>query len=358
MSKSNQSFEYFASANTYNGFKSYFDSVYDSKKFDRIIVLNGGPGTGKSTLLKRLEDFSLSHELHTEIFRCSSDIKSLDGIIIQNSTARVAALDGTAPHLRGADIPGVVDEMFDIAAFFNTSHLKSKREQIIDLNKKKANSYSIGYNNLMFSSVFKTNIMAELYNQFDFKKCFKEINNLINNLKDQKNSESHLLPNPEEKRLISSFSKDGEIHLNTPSRFGLGTVRIDGRYGEELIFIKCLSEKLRTENYKYIEFPFALDPSFSNCIICEALNLSVYTSGSAELVINANDFLKMPELSEDFNFQNREAKQFKDRAKNAFSDAAKYHFELEDIYTPAINFDSFNKATELIFEKLGNTFNI
>ena len=45
---------YFAAANSYNGFIGYFDRAFRSEDFDRIFVLKGGPGTGKSSLMRAL----------------------------------------------------------------------------------------------------------------------------------------------------------------------------------------------------------------------------------------------------------------------------------------------------------------
>ena len=81
MKKTVQNLRYFAAANTYKGFISYFKDVFDSKKYDRIYVLKGGPGTGKSTLMKRiLSNVSARGGEVTEIL-CSSDPNSLDGIV-------------------------------------------------------------------------------------------------------------------------------------------------------------------------------------------------------------------------------------------------------------------------------------
>ena len=42
--------EYFAAANSYEGFISFFDNIFNSEKFDRIYVIKGGPGTGKTVM--------------------------------------------------------------------------------------------------------------------------------------------------------------------------------------------------------------------------------------------------------------------------------------------------------------------
>ena len=48
--------EYFAAANTSDGFISYFDRVFDPSKLDCLYVIKGGPGTGKSSMLFRVAD--------------------------------------------------------------------------------------------------------------------------------------------------------------------------------------------------------------------------------------------------------------------------------------------------------------
>ena len=56
MKESNRNYlrKYFAAANTYTGFISYFDTVFDPEKFSRLYVLKGGPGTGKSSFMKKI----------------------------------------------------------------------------------------------------------------------------------------------------------------------------------------------------------------------------------------------------------------------------------------------------------------
>ena len=46
--------EFFAGANSADGFFSCFDDLYSPEKGDAFYILKGGPGTGKSTLMKRL----------------------------------------------------------------------------------------------------------------------------------------------------------------------------------------------------------------------------------------------------------------------------------------------------------------
>ena len=44
--------EFFAAANTEEGFYSIFESVFPPSALDKIFIIKGGPGTGKSTLMR------------------------------------------------------------------------------------------------------------------------------------------------------------------------------------------------------------------------------------------------------------------------------------------------------------------
>ena len=91
-------YNFFASSNSYDGFVSYFDNVFNSKNYTRIFILKGGPGTGKSTIMKKVAEYADTMNFYNEAIYCSSDSNSLDGVIISNEKAKIAIIDGTAPH--------------------------------------------------------------------------------------------------------------------------------------------------------------------------------------------------------------------------------------------------------------------
>ena len=103
--------KYFAAANGYDGFISYFDKVFDPRDFTKIYILKGGPGTGKSSLMRKILTIAEGHGAICEAILCSSDKDSLDGIICKNGDKQIAVIDGTAPHERDTVLPGAVDEL-------------------------------------------------------------------------------------------------------------------------------------------------------------------------------------------------------------------------------------------------------
>ena len=46
--------EYYAAANGFSGFRSNFNEVFNKNSLTHLFILKGGPGTGKSTLMKKL----------------------------------------------------------------------------------------------------------------------------------------------------------------------------------------------------------------------------------------------------------------------------------------------------------------
>ena len=121
--------KYFLGANSAEGFVSHFDTFYKNDYEWRVYILKGGPGTGKSSFMKYIAAKCFDFGLKIELCPCSSDPHSLDGLIIPE--IKTAILDGTAPHVLEPAFPGVVEEIINLGAFWNSDRLKEKAEEII-----------------------------------------------------------------------------------------------------------------------------------------------------------------------------------------------------------------------------------
>lgn len=145
---SNHSEHRFAAANTYKGFISFFDECFNAEKLKKIYILKGGPGCGKSTLMKKAALSAEKKGMHPIYYHCSSDPYSLDGVII-NETG-FAILDGTAPHTLDPVYAGAKGHILNLASAWDTELLSSKSTEIIALSKRKEKSYNAAYR--LFSS--------------------------------------------------------------------------------------------------------------------------------------------------------------------------------------------------------------
>lgn len=119
--------KYFLGGSSPTGFKTrFYNLISDSDYYTYII--KGGPGTGKSSLMKRLADAFPDEE--KEIYYCSSDPDSYDAVLFKKP--KVIILDGTAPHVFDPDYPGAVQRIIDLGQYWDNSRLKANKKAIIE----------------------------------------------------------------------------------------------------------------------------------------------------------------------------------------------------------------------------------
>ncbi len=90
------SIQYFLGGNTPSGFYSLYHQLSDPERFRALYIIKSGPGSGKSTLMRRVERHAQAAGLETEEVLCSGDPDSLDAVMIPALGA--AVVDGTAPQ--------------------------------------------------------------------------------------------------------------------------------------------------------------------------------------------------------------------------------------------------------------------
>ncbi len=151
---------YFPGNNTPQGFFSYYKYILGQREANRIICIKGGPGTGKSTFMKRIGERFAKLGEDIDYLHCSADEDSLDGVILKNR--RIALIDGTSPHITDPVTPGAVDKIINLGEFWNEEGIALNKDEIIDLNEDCSGWYRIAYNYLNAAkSVFKS--LEEIY---------------------------------------------------------------------------------------------------------------------------------------------------------------------------------------------------
>ena len=89
--------QYFLGGNTPSGFYSLYHQLSDPARMRALYIIKGGPGSGKSTLMRRVERHAQAAGLETQEVLCSGDPDSLDAVVLPGK--QVAIVDGTAPHV-------------------------------------------------------------------------------------------------------------------------------------------------------------------------------------------------------------------------------------------------------------------
>ncbi len=119
---------YFAGGNTSNGFCTRFDHILPKEQQKRMFYIKGGPGVGKSSMMKAVGKAAENAGLRVEYFYCSSDPDSLDGVAMPEKGA--AMMDGTSPHVYDPVIPGARDTLISLGDFLDEKSLRASREEL------------------------------------------------------------------------------------------------------------------------------------------------------------------------------------------------------------------------------------
>ncbi|MBE6645570.1 MAG: hypothetical protein E7612_09400 [Ruminococcaceae bacterium] len=337
---------YFAAANGYDGFRNYFNKVFIPQDFERIYVLKGGPGTGKSSLMKKICTTFQNKNYKCEAIFCSSDPSSLDGIILQNNNKKIGILDGTAPHETDAKIPGAIDEIINLGDYWNDKTLKSKKKSILKLNENKSYRYSQAYNYLRIAGCFADNIRRTVESAYKISEA-KIINDILFDIK-QKNEGRN-----EQIKLNSSFSKNGYTRLNTKENYPK-EISVSGVFGSEYIFTDNLLNEVKKLCCEYTRFPSPFSDRLTEAIYLPESDTLITVGGDYENTVDTSAFLDCGIINYNKEHLSYYAKQREDalsHAKHEFLLASNAHFELEEIYTPCMNFEGISKLTNsLIIE--------
>ena len=128
-----QSIHYFAGGNTARGFVSCFEHIVPAPQRKRMYYIKGGPGVGKSTLMRRAAQAAEERGLETAYFHCSSDPDSLDGVSLP--ARGVGLMDGTAPHVYDPLIPGARDTLLSLGDFLDEKALAPHAREIESVQK-------------------------------------------------------------------------------------------------------------------------------------------------------------------------------------------------------------------------------
>lgn len=139
--------KFFASANSSNGFQNEFISCFgEGSGVDRLYILKGGPGTGKSYFLRVLGRWAERQGYQTTYYCCSSDPNSLDGLRVEKTGQPcIGLIDGTAPHVWEPHAPGVREEIINLGIFWNSEILRRHADEITSLSQQKAACYDMAY---------------------------------------------------------------------------------------------------------------------------------------------------------------------------------------------------------------------
>jgi hypothetical protein len=132
---------YYAGGNTARGFHNLFESNLNG--LERLFILKGGPGTGKSTLMKAIGKKWNDDGYDIEYIHCGSDNGSIDGVILRD--LKVGIVDGTAPHVIEPKAPGAIEEYVNLGIAWDSGKLAKNKNEILKLSEEISADFQTAY---------------------------------------------------------------------------------------------------------------------------------------------------------------------------------------------------------------------
>lgn len=146
----------FPGSNTAEGFQSFYrENLAD---LEQVITLKGGPGSGKSTIIKKISMAMIERGYDVELWQCSSDNDSLDGVMVP--ALKVAVVDGTYPHVLDPIYPGAAGEWINLGEFWDDAYLWTRKKEIIAVNKEVSGYFAAAYEELAKAFTVRKEIEA------------------------------------------------------------------------------------------------------------------------------------------------------------------------------------------------------
>lgn len=355
---------YFAASNTKDGFVSLFDEIFSEEECDKVYILKGGPGCGKSTFMKKLGEKAEETGLDCEYFHCSSDPSSLDGVIIKKK--RVAVIDGTSPHAAEPRLAGAREIIIDLGKSWDTDKLYDKKTELTELLQKKKTAYSDCYRFLNAKHVMTGLVYNLVFPCILFDKLDKSTARLSKSvLKNTKKKGAGTVKT----RLTSAVSSIGKVRFFTFEKKADLCIFLKEPYKDSRlsgIFMRSMLDYARLnkndvlvsfnpENKTEIDALYFPETKTSVSLYDEDFVAQCDRNFKKCKIVNCAKFINMKSFSPLKplrKFYSKLAESMEKQALESISKAGSIHAETEKIYRLCTNYKTVEKITNEYFKKI------
>ena len=348
----------FPGGNTSKGFYSFYRYILSQEDANRIICIKGGPGTGKSSFMKKIGKHFGEMGYSIEYHHCSSDNNSLDGVVIKE--LKVALLDGTSPHIVDPINPGAVDEILNVGVALDYELLSKNKKDIIKLNKDIGKSFKRAYRflgaaksihedwSILDSESLNPSSVIDLINTITTSLPTEPLKTGIGN-------DRHIFSTAFTPNGIVSFSEDLSKEVND-----LIVISGGPRYRKTEI-LKKIGTYLQNKGYfvEYLHDPFIPD-RLENIIVPE-LSLGIFTSNEINKINYPSITYKMSDFCNNTSliskvdealYDKKEFDELVSKALSCINNSKSLHDKLESYYIQAMDFSIVDNLYDETIKKI------
>lgn len=347
--------DFFLGASTADGFYGCFSQLGPSEGL-HLYLLKGGPGCGKSTLMRKL---SAQAREPVQTIHCCSDPHSLDGVIFCHQQA--AVLDATAPHTLDPQAPGAAETVINLYDPLNEDLLRSKQEEILAYNRQhralrqQANHYVASASSLILDG---RRVAAGCT---DFAKVRRYVSGLADRLIPRTN-----VPGREQVRFLSGITPEGLVFYQdtVPALADQIYVFQDTWGAASKLIMELLRAEALNRGCEVITCRCGLHPAEKiDHLLLPGLRLAFLTSNPwhtcqypGQKNIRCSRFVDQLHLRRSrtrLRFHQKAADSFLEHAIEQMAQARVCHNAIEALYAPAVDFAAVDVQTDRCARMLG-----
>ncbi|MFC0394701.1 PRK06851 family protein [Paenibacillus mendelii] len=353
---------FYAGGNTAQGFTNLFDSSLQG--LDRIYILKGGPGTGKSSLIRTIGNELVKGGYDIWFIHCASDNDSLDGLIAPE--LKIGIVDGTAPHVIEPRLPGAVEQYVNLGAAWDADQLSDRRLEIESLNAGMKEAYERAYAGFAetlrihddWEKIYIANMNYKAADELTL-----EYSQLLFGVKkqDKKSRVDH--------RFLGAATPRGAVDFVPNLTEGLAKrYFIKGRAGSgKSTLLKKLAATAIERGFDVEIYHCGFDPNSLDMIIMRELGIAMFDSTAPHEYFPDRDTDELVDMYERCikpgtdELHADALKAVKDRYAASMkqsiaylAEAKSYHDQLEEIYVQAMDFSIVDQITKSIRQEIAS----
>ncbi|MBQ3054667.1 MAG: hypothetical protein IJC88_01025 [Oscillospiraceae bacterium] len=340
---------FFLGANSKDGFSSFYHTL--SQSVEKLYIIKGCPGGGKSTFMRRVEQLV---ESPSERIYCSSDPDSLDAVIFPDR--RIALVDGTAPHVVEPTFALAVEEYINLGVFADTSALP--KERIIETTRRYKRKFSRVYRLTSCAGTLRKDLHGIALGGVDTDRITKKAKGILSR---------ELRPTGrtggEAKRFLSAISPSGFLTLfDTVKAYADRVYELEDSYHLAAPLFEEIARAAVGLGHRVYTCYSPLCPETPEHLILPDARLAFVTSNPSQPYPYTPtrririDAMLDPEYRKrnrgKLKFTAALSKELLDAACEELAEAKRIHDELEALYHPAIRFDELLQAAERLAETI------
>ncbi len=345
--------KFFLAANSGEGFINEFTSNFQSDW--TAYIIKGGPGTGKSSLMRLFYKKAQDKNLDAVLCPCSSDPDSLDAVILP--TKKIIILDGTAPHIVEPKIPGVCEQLINTGSFWNAEILKENKENIEKVMKENKNLHKRASSCIRVAARCYKENLAFYLSALDLNRCFDFAATLCKRyIKGTGSGEKEWV------RFLGGITPKGYLFFaETLDSIGKKIILKDSFFTAATLTLSIIRDYALRQNYEIILAKNPILPSeILDAVIIPELDLAFIRE--TDILFSGED--KRHHLNRFYNknyllfsrekmkFNKKAYKGLIDSAAKLLSKAKKSHDELEKYYISAMDYKALNSYFEEFLDNI------